>query len=75
MTHPKLLCEVSSISYDVETKVGTLRAPNHNCPDMGGAIEVFTNMNPAVERIDCYEGDRLATIYKRTGDGWQSRLL
>jgi hypothetical protein len=47
MNHNKLVCDVGSISYNFDTKVGVVNI-NNGCTDQSGAIELFQNIDPEV---------------------------
>jgi hypothetical protein len=48
-------------------------APN-NAADMSGCLKLFTSIDPGVQIIETFAGDKSDTIYKRTGTDWESAL-
>jgi hypothetical protein len=68
-SHPILMCGPSSIAYDFARREGSLKAPPMHCPDMSGCIRVFECIDSEVEKILCYEGDRLDVVYRRIPKG------
>lgn len=70
--HPKLVCRVYELRYDFAHRRGTLYFPANNCCDMGGAIQMFSAIDPGVEVIETYAGRRLDTTYRLSEDGWQA---
>lgn len=72
MTHNKLMCDVQSISYNFDTKIGTVQI-GYGCTDMSGTIDLFTKIDPEVRGVYTFStGLRQDTFYTRTKSGWQS---
>lgn len=79
MTLPKprrndqLKCKVRSLEYDFARRCGILRLPALHCCDMGGALDLFTALDPEATEIWVYAGKEADVVYrKRAGDasGW-----
>ena len=75
-SHPILMCDPLSITYDFVRREGVLKNPPASCPDMSGCIRVFESIDSEVKKILCYEGDRLDVVYHRSAGGegdWRAR--
>ncbi|MGA7327493.1 MAG: hypothetical protein WBX25_24140 [Rhodomicrobium sp.] len=71
--HPKFQCCASFLNYDFIGQQGFLYLPDANCTDMGGCIEVFKAIDPAVKRIYVWEAGALINIYEKRGKKWSCR--
>lgn len=69
-----LKCEVTGLSYDFEERRGILRMPQYNACDMMGCISLFAAIDPDVERIDTFAGDKKDTCYRRrtNKEAWEA---
>ena len=68
-------CRVIRITYNFEKRQGVLEVPSENCCDMDGCIQWFTRIDPFVEAICIYAGDRIDTAYLKTGKEWECRMI
>jgi hypothetical protein len=73
MQHPTLMCEIKSLSYDFDEKVGTLVMEDGDCCDMAGCIALFEAIDPAVKGIATISGEQPDTMYVRSASGWVAR--
>jgi hypothetical protein len=64
----KFMCEVRSIAYDFDRRLGRLYMAEGNCCDMSGCIGFFVGVDPAVRHIETFAGDMPDTVYVRDGD-------
>jgi hypothetical protein len=67
--HPTLVCKVKTLTYDWTARTGLLYFPPANCCDMGGAIDLFTAIDPEVLLILTFAGDEHDTVYARSSGG------
>lgn len=65
-SHGKLMCQVSRIEYNFDTKIGAVFMPEHNCTDMAGCIALFKGIDPQVLTIKTYAGGVADTMYMRS---------
>jgi hypothetical protein len=69
MNHSKLVCDVRSITYNYDTRVGIVDIA-HGCTDMWGAIDLFKQIDPEVGAVFTFStGVGQDTFYFRTGTG------
>ena len=74
MNHDKLMCDVSSIKYDYDTRVGHVNI-TYGCTDMTGTIGLFQNIDPKVKAIYTVSmGTGQDTIYLFTRGEWRAYL-
>lgn len=73
MWNKQLACYVKSISYDYDAKRGRLNMEEGNCCDMSGCIDLFTRIDPDVNRIHTYAGKMPDTDYIHKHDKWTAR--
>ena len=67
--HRKLCCFVHYIKYDFDTKIGEVGLDD-GCTDMTGAIELFTAIDPDVQKvITVLETGKTDTVYTLGRDG------
>ena len=50
--HQLLMCNVLSVTYYYEGRIGRLEVPQWNYPDMDGCIAYFKNIDPNVASIN-----------------------
>lgn len=69
--HFLLACGAKQLSYDYQTRKGTLQIPALHVTDMSGCVTLFSIIDPRVAEIDVRseDGDRMR--YVRDGDGWR----
>lgn len=65
----KLICQPTSIHYDVAGKTATIRLEPLHCTDMTGAVHLVTGMDPEASRIAVFSGDLPDIDYIRDDDG------
>lgn len=68
-----VMCDVSEIRIDVKNKQGFLVLPEMNYPDMSSTVRCFTSVDPEIEVIQTYVGDKPDTVYVKVGNEWQAR--
>ena len=72
--HPEMMCEVTRISYDFDTRIGRVDMAESTCVDMSGCLGFFERIDPNVELIETFAGLKSDTIYKRGANGWDVAL-
>lgn len=65
-----LMCEVVSLTYDFENRVGTLVMEENNCCDMRACIALFELIDSGVQRINTFAGGERDTMYVKRRDEW-----
>ncbi len=74
--HREFQCTATALVYDFGAHHGTLYIAHEGCTDMGGAIRVFTALDPDVVRIDTRSGSREDTTYLKYSDGtWRAKCV
>lgn len=68
-------CDVQSVAYDFERKLGTLRMAPYHCCNMSSCISFFSRIDPAVKRIETFSGGVPDTIYARSRDSRSGYLM
>jgi len=68
--HTKLKCGVLRLAYDFDSATGTLHVPDGHCCDMKGCIDLFKEIDPAVQAIDTFSGVKPDTRYRRVQEDW-----
>jgi hypothetical protein len=69
-------CGIKSIEYFPFERRGELKMAEGNSSDMGGCIELFESIDPAVVRIDAISGSKPDMRYLRSSDGkWVSHHI
>lgn len=73
MDHPTLMCDVASLTYEFNTRTGTLVMGDGDCCDMRGCIAVFQAIDPDVRQINTFSGRKRDTEYSllRSGE-WKA---
>ena len=66
-----LQCAVKDVEHIPYLHEITYRLPNHNCPDMSGAIMFAKMCDPNVKRINVYEDNSLINVYFKENDCWE----
>jgi len=69
----ELVTRAEGVDYDFRTRLGRLFMADGCCCDMGGAIDLFTRIDPRVVKIETLSGDTRDTIYEKVGSEWQAR--
>ena len=72
--HDGLVTFVHGLDYEPRSKIGKLYMADHCCCDMSGCIDIFEEIDPAVQRINTFAGEAPDTIYQRIDGRWQSFL-
>lgn len=67
------MCSAIAMTYDFETRTGSLLVPRLHCTDMTGCVELFTRIDPNVEMITVDSGDDVVR-YSLTQHGWRASL-
>jgi hypothetical protein len=62
------------LTYDFETRVGTLHLRPGRETNLKACTELFVAIDPEVECIETRVGNSRSTTYVRTGNGWLSVL-
>lgn len=72
----RLQCTPTGLSYDCETKTGTLFMKPGHCCNMTFCIELFQAIDPDVLCINTISGDVEDTIYRKRKhrEGWSTFL-
>ena len=65
---------VQSITYRPRTRVGYLKLARGYPPSMEDTIRLFTQIDPTVRTILCYDGRHLNTRYSKFSQGWECTL-
>ena len=65
-----VMCNVSQIVIDVDSRMGHLYLPELNVPDMTSVINCFTNVDPECNRINTYVNGVPDVIYAKVEDEW-----
>jgi hypothetical protein len=72
--HPGLMCHLLHLEYDCRRGIGKLYFPSGNCCDCAGAIKLFENIDPDVQRIETWSGNDPDTVYDRSAGKWDVYL-
>ena len=65
----QLKCKVRTLTYSFDRRCGSLYLPALHCCDMGGAIDLFSAIDPEVTEIHVYAGQQADVVYqKHAGD-------
>ena len=70
--HPRLQCGVDRIEYDFRSAKGSLHLRAGDCCDMKGCIELFAAIDPEVQAIDTFSGEKSDTRYWRQDGEWHA---
>jgi len=65
-----VMCNISQIVIDVDSRMGHLYLPELNVPDMKSTINCFTNVDPECSRINTYVNGVPDVIYVKTESEW-----
>ena len=65
-----VMCNVSQIVIDVDSRMGHLYLPELNVPDMASTINCFTSVDPECNRINTYVNGVPDVIYVKTDSEW-----
>jgi len=69
----RLMCFAVKLIYDYETKEGILIMDEGNSVHMPGVIQVFTQIDNDVKRINTFAEDKQDTFYMKNSKGaWDS---
>ena len=68
--HDELCCFVAGITYDFRDQSGLVIMGENSCTDMRGCIALFKRIDPEVRYIATQAGEKLDTVYRRSGDRW-----
>jgi len=72
--HASLEDFVCHIEYDVTEKCGKLCLQATANTSLSGPLQLFTDIDPLVERIEVSSGDKLVAVYYKNGEVWESLL-
>jgi hypothetical protein len=72
MWSEELVSEVNRLTYDFDSFTGELFMPSGCCCDKDGCIALFQRIDPDVQMICTYVGEKLDTYYRREGQQWRS---
>jgi hypothetical protein len=67
-------CVVHKLEYDFVTRKGKLVMDEHGCTDMLGCLKLFLKIDPAVQHIRTFQGERPDTEYKIIHGYWSSKV-
>ncbi len=67
-----VMCNVSEIRINVDTKQGCLFLPEMNYPDMSSTIRCFTSVDPEIEVIETFVDGKPDTMYIKIDGEWQA---
>lgn len=56
-------CYITGVSYDFETRMGTVIMNEGSCCSMSGCVEFFKKIDPQVIHIQAFEGENLDIEY------------
>jgi hypothetical protein len=65
-----LMCEVSELRYSFDLRVGVLRTAANQSRSAGGLTALFIAIDPNVQMIEVFAGDKSDGLYKRGPNGW-----
>jgi|LakMenEpi03Aug12_release.lakeMendotaPanAssembly.Ray.scaffolds.fasta_scaffold173665_2 hypothetical protein len=65
-----VMCNISQIVIDVDSRMGHLYLPELNVPDMTSVINCFTNVDPECNIINTYVNGVPDVMYVKDDDGW-----
>lgn len=68
----RLVCYVSSISYDFEKRHGVLKMPADSCCDMTACINLFLDIDRQVELVETFAGRERDTSYRLQNGSWRA---
>lgn len=72
--HDGMKCHVLRIEYDFVSQIGILYMPPVCCCDMQGCIDLFEAIDPKVDQIRTFGGDRQDTSYHLVAGIWEARM-
>lgn len=67
-----VMCNVSRITIDVDTKTGHLYLPEMNVPDMTSTINCFTSVDPECKIIFTYVNGAPDVVYVKKDGEWNA---
>jgi hypothetical protein len=70
----ELGCSIRSIAYDFHSRTGCVDMAIPDC-HMNGCISLFHQIDPEVQRIETYVGNRPEMFYLYDGCQWVGRLV
>jgi len=71
----QMMTYVSKLYYHPDLSLGVAVFPAVCCCDMSGAIAVFQVIDPDVQQIQTWSGDKADVIYTRAGRSWSAGFL
>jgi hypothetical protein len=77
----KLDCTVKAMSYDFETKTGSISAPSANLSNLRAVVKLFQEIDPDVSRIEmtCWSDVQTSeypiVFTRETGIFWNGRII
>lgn len=68
-------CFVKTVEYDFATRRGRLVMGDRSCTDMSACIALFKAIDPKVEIICTFAGERADTIYALRNREWEAFMV
>lgn len=65
-----VMCNISQIVIDIDSRMGHLYLPELNVPDMTSTINCFTSVDPECNRINTYANGVPDVIYAKVDGEW-----
>jgi len=70
--HKRVRAFVHSVTYNFETRIGTIWLQDGGSSDFTGSIETIKQIDPEARRVEVYRNDQLDIIYAGAGSEWKS---
>jgi hypothetical protein len=67
-----LWCFVRGLAYDFQTRTGKLVMGDQSCTDMSACMALFKAIDPNVQCIGTFAGDKPDTLYRLRNDEWEA---
>src|ERR1700733_14531632 len=68
----ELLTTVRWLRYDVQRQCGMVQMDEGCCTDVGGTIDLFQRIDPAVRQIETWADQEPDIVYVKLGARWQA---
>jgi hypothetical protein len=68
-----VMCNISKIVIDVDSRIGELYLPPMNAPDMRSTINCFTSADPECHTIYTFVGGVPDVTYVKTSSEWEAK--
>ncbi len=70
--HPEMQCCVRALQYDFEHRRAVVLLEENSCTDMTGCVNTVKKLDPRVQEIRTYAGDKPDTAYRLIEGEWRA---